>query len=76
MRCRFAVITGSDYVPYRSTGTYQPNYTECDNPDVPEIEVWPCDESCPYYEPYEEIATCPPRYCGTCLPGNCINNQA
>lgn len=55
MKCKHVIITGGDFVPYGMGSVQLPDYSECDNPTVPEDEIdyLPCDESCPYFEAEE-----------------------
>ena len=60
-RCKHAIITGGDCVPYGSTVAYLPDFAECDNPAVPEdkIDDLECGETCPYFEAEDsELITC------------------
>lgn len=59
MKCKHAIITGGDFVPYGMGSAQLPDSAECDNPAVPEDEIddLPCDESCPYFEPDERSDT-------------------
>ena len=51
-KCKHAIVSGGDYVPYGSSGAYLPETFECDNPAVPthEEDELICSENCPYHE--------------------------
>ena len=50
-KCKHAIVSGGDYVPYGSSGAYLPETIECDNPAVSEneLENISCGENCQYY---------------------------
>ena len=54
-KCKHAIVSGGDYVPYGSSGAYLPETVECDNPAIPPCEEddLQCNEKCPYFEPQE-----------------------